>query len=381
MKFCYHCGEPFTDLNISEEHIILNACGGRLKSKDLLCKKCNSEFGSTYDQVLASQTNHLANLLHIKRDRDKPPDILGKVGATGKKIRIPYEGNMRMDKPEFSETKEGNQTKISAKARDEKEYGKMVMGLKRKYPFINEEELYKAAIREKGYLNDHVSIGIELGGDGAFRSITKSAINYFIHKGGDRKYITHLFPFLLGADMADIVWFHYPYSPYYETGEREVSHIIKLVGDQKERILYCYLELFNCQNYVVKLNENYDGVPIDETYIYHLLESREVDKPVDMQFSRDQLTTIYQIALPDLWKFIILRYERVVGIADQIQVNAHISNLPEQVLQEALKGHPKGGSIPEEVIKQCRNDIREKIVAFLEHREKGKESIKGITRK
>lgn len=39
----------------SEEHIIPNAIGGKLKSKELICKKCNSKLGHSMDKELAEQ--------------------------------------------------------------------------------------------------------------------------------------------------------------------------------------------------------------------------------------------------------------------------------------------------------------------------------------
>ena len=37
-NYCYICGKELTKLNESEEHIIPNAIGGKLKSKKLICK-------------------------------------------------------------------------------------------------------------------------------------------------------------------------------------------------------------------------------------------------------------------------------------------------------------------------------------------------------
>ena len=39
MKECYICCEELTKDNDSVEHIIPNAIGGKLKSKELICKK------------------------------------------------------------------------------------------------------------------------------------------------------------------------------------------------------------------------------------------------------------------------------------------------------------------------------------------------------
>lgn len=48
MSKCYLCGKLLNEANSSVEHIIPNAIGGHLKSKNLLCKDCNSNTGELY---------------------------------------------------------------------------------------------------------------------------------------------------------------------------------------------------------------------------------------------------------------------------------------------------------------------------------------------
>ena len=49
MSKCYLCGMLLSESNRSLEHIIPNAIGGHLKSKDLICKNCNSNTGQKID--------------------------------------------------------------------------------------------------------------------------------------------------------------------------------------------------------------------------------------------------------------------------------------------------------------------------------------------
>lgn len=77
---CYVCDVELIKENETEEHIILNAIGGKLKSKKLICKVCNSNFGGRIDDSLAKQLNPIANLLNIKRERGKPQNETVKCG-------------------------------------------------------------------------------------------------------------------------------------------------------------------------------------------------------------------------------------------------------------------------------------------------------------
>ncbi|MBK8089045.1 MAG: hypothetical protein IPK31_14495 [Chitinophagaceae bacterium] len=110
---CYICQVDITSTNETEEHIILNACGGRLKSKDLLCKNHNSLFGESFDSELAKQTNDLANLLLIKRHRGEPQAIKGKLESTGEDYYLQYGGKPVMTKPIINEDIDGQQIQLS----------------------------------------------------------------------------------------------------------------------------------------------------------------------------------------------------------------------------------------------------------------------------
>jgi hypothetical protein len=68
---CYNCNLEITKNNSSIEHIILNSCGGKLKSSKLICKKCNELFGTNADAELAKQLNSLSSFLNVDRDRHK----------------------------------------------------------------------------------------------------------------------------------------------------------------------------------------------------------------------------------------------------------------------------------------------------------------------
>lgn len=62
MSYCYVCGCQLNKFNETEEHIIQYSIGGVLKSKQLLCKQCNSMLGHDIDDELAKQFNCFANI-------------------------------------------------------------------------------------------------------------------------------------------------------------------------------------------------------------------------------------------------------------------------------------------------------------------------------
>ncbi|MES1159570.1 MAG: HNH endonuclease [Bacteroidota bacterium] len=199
MSSCYICLTILNKRTSSKEHILSNACGGRLISFKLLCKTCNEKMGAGIDAELA------------------------------KKI-APLRG--KMEAADFELT-------------------------------------------------------------AVHKSIAKSAIDFFLMKRGERRYIQHLIPFLLNKQEMQAVAPHFPDKSFYNCEPGEISHRIKLVGNPSEGILYCYIGLFNTDGYLVRLNDHYDGPSIDKTYLYNLPQSKELKKEMAINYTRNELFSFF----------------------------------------------------------------------------------------
>ena len=132
------------------------------------------------------------------------------------------------------------------------------------------------------------------------KSIAKSAISFFLMKKGERKFVQHLIPFLLNKERLEAVVSYSPDTSFYNYQPKEVSHIIKLVGNPAERILYCYIGLFNTDGYMVRLNDHYDGPLINKTYLFDILQSKEVKKEITIDYTRNQLFSLFPQMFPPI---------------------------------------------------------------------------------
>lgn len=379
MSECYSCGEKLTDENRSDEHIILNACGGRLSSEELLCKECNNHFGSTDDAELARQTSQLANILHVKRDRNTPPDIKATVTSSGERIIIPFEGALAKVKPVIEDRLEGEKVYLTIEARDLKQFEQIAKGLKRKYPGLPLDRLLSDAQHGQQYLNDSVSLQEKIGGEAAFRAVAKAAVNFFIFRGGDRKYVNHLLPYLKRQVAWDVVRIHVCPLEAYSFDTDEVSHILKLVGDPTEGILYCHIEYFNAQTYLVKLNDDYDGPPMDETYIYDVVANRQRDKALNIRYRKADLISIFKDEGPHPLMHIQQRYGRVVAIAQRRSDERYIDKLSRETAAEAFKDLPEGASFTEEDIKKFAAITGKKFAPFIMHKQMANQKMRSRT--
>lgn len=278
--------------------MILNACGGRLKSCDLLCAEYNSRFGNSFDFELAKNTNTFSNILRIKRERGEPQVIVGKFQETGEDALFTSGKNPRLKKPLVKETRTGNQMHVSIKANDSGELKKILAGLKRKHPGIDIKKLLEN--QRKDFIRKDVGFRVSIGSSNDRKSITKTAINYFILNKGDRKYISHIVPYLNGETELGITWLYYPNEPTYIAKEKEFSHVLKLIGDPEKRMLFCHVEIFNVYNFIALLNESYDGKKIDQTYCFDVCETKLIDDAqVKLEFNVNQLYNSNQSQLQE----------------------------------------------------------------------------------
>ncbi len=293
MKKCYRCETNLDAANSTHEHIIINACGGRLKSKYLLCLSCNSFYGGTFDKELAAQTNDLVNILGVQRQRGQALPVKGISRSTGDEYYFHVDDKIERVKPKILFSGEGVETRMTIETSNIKTLKQVLNGYKRKHPQIDIQAAINSAKESFERVDGEIKFQNNIGGDEVFKAITKTAINFYIYKLGHRKYIEHLLPFLDGLEKQDVTWMHYPDNLIYTTGEREVSHVICLVGDPEEKILYAYIELFNCHNYLIKLNEFYTGKAINESFIFDIIERKTIDANPTISYNRQQLLDFF----------------------------------------------------------------------------------------
>ncbi|MCB2184207.1 MAG: HNH endonuclease [Desulfobulbaceae bacterium] len=128
---CFACKESNV---LTDEHVIPQALGGRLKAK-LYCKICNENFGKDIDAEIANQFGNIATILKIKRERGKLQPF--EVEDIDKKINLVFDGEgfTRKDPIVEIEIEPDSKTLKSANitARSKKELEKRIKDIQRRY--------------------------------------------------------------------------------------------------------------------------------------------------------------------------------------------------------------------------------------------------------
>ncbi len=366
---CYVCDIEITNKNETDEHIIINAAGGRLKYKGLICSKCNSDFGETIDSRLAKQLNILANMLMVKRHRGEPQSIIGYKQSTGEKYILEVGGKPKLTKHTIDKTVDGDNINISITASSEKELRKTLTNIAKKYPYFDEEEAIKSAQWREEYFDEALHFQNEIGGNEVFRAVCKCATNFFVYSKGDVSQIKHLIPYIKGEEDKEVVWMHYQEN-LYELNPDESSHVIHLAGKKDEQVLYCYVDYFNAHKYLVLLNDNYQGQDIKETYVFDLINVTPIQREVKVDYDRATLLGYFINKETKLFEKVnkSLRHSLVLGL--KRQDGKRMNELIERAIQSSLGKYPIGIPITQEMCNETTEEIMKNITPYLIRRMK-----------
>lgn len=361
---CYICDREITQKTEADEHIIINAAGGRLKSKNLICLNCNSLFGSGIDSALANQLNGVANMLMIQRQRGEPQPIISEHKSSGEQYLLAFGGRPIPAKPTISKKVEADKMNIAVTARTESELRSILKGIRKKYPHFDVDEAMKRAKWHKEYFNDSVTIDLKVGGKEVFRAVCKCAMNFFIFKGGDSSQIQHLIPFVEGKEDQDVVWLHY-HEDLYELQPDECCHLIHLVGNPKEKVLYCYVDYFNTHKYLVLLGDSYSGKEINEAYCYDVLNVSAVERRTTMSYNRQAVLNFFSNKDAKPFERVKKSFDRTLAIGLKRQDEFQRSQIIEKAIQRSLGRYPQGTTITEEILEEVVREIAEAIAPYL----------------
>ena len=340
MANCYMCGVELDDNNRTEEHIILNAIGGVLKSKNLICKQCNSIFGDDIDSRLAKQLQPFSVLMNVERDRGKTPPIEAVRSSNNEKILVYPGGKPGSPKPKVRFFEDNGQKRYHVVARNHKEMNQIYKGIKKKYP--------SATITDTGEevenINEKITIEYDLGGE-ALESVCKTAIGYYLHIGGKQEHIQSFIDRFKKHDVLELCNFCYTEEISVGKSEDGIFHSIAIVGDPQQKLLYSYIEFFNYYHVLVLLNDDYVGESFRNVYCYNLIKKRESEAFFDVFVTCEMVSDILSKALPDYGKTLVRELQSTVR---QIEIKNSIDKVWKEIVSEYQEKYPDG--IPTEIL-------------------------------
>lgn len=274
---CYCCNTLLTDDTSSLEHILPQAIGGRLKSRALLCKPCNSGCGDTIDAAVCNQLMPLANALNIERERDTVPPVRVTL-ESGEQMRRDGDGNMSPYDTRPVVTEGDGSAHYSISSPSIKLARKHVQGLKRKYPKLDVGAVMATAQETTTRVNARTTFEFPpLGGADAFRAVVKIAVGYYLHRGGSPEHIRDAIKTVVTDALPPVsrVGLLYALDPIPGRDNSVVTHVIA-INTRTDGTLQAYVELFSAFRFVVNLADAYAGPAFCSVYCYDVLARCEI---------------------------------------------------------------------------------------------------------
>lgn len=289
-KICVFCKKEFDKL--SEEHIIPNVLCGRLKSKNLICKDCNSWLGENIDIAFEGVYSQITHLFKIKRERGKGQPFIATDHENNTKYRILNDGTYELADVEcqmYKDNKNGFELRFEApidKKRLKNAIGKELASRKEGISKLGLD--YKKMIKDAQekvdknwniistntleFKPNRLSFESAYGGKNVALGILKIAYLFFKEIKPDIEIDEDVIIDLLKNKSENIFnkcLYYNLEAPLFEEIPDEISHFIYVAGGYGKII--AYIKLFSVTPYVCVLKENYDGNDFNFSYGYNLL--------------------------------------------------------------------------------------------------------------
>lgn len=288
---CAFCETPLNDANNSKEHVIPNAIGGRKAVYNFICRKCNNTTGTNWDNELVTQLQPLCTMLNIRRHRGENQAVTVAT-IRDEQFLLRPDGSMTIPKIMFSERDLGNAREVKIQVKSSRDLKKMILGLKRKHPNLDINEILRQATLEKKYLQEPLSISLKFGGNLSGRSIVKSCLALAYEAGLHIDNCEHAKSYLLSNGEPCFGYFNET-DVVANRPEKVFFHCIFVCGDPISRQILGYAEYFGYQRIVVCLSSNYDGVPFSCCYAIDPVRGNELNIDVHLEFTSEDVAAIY----------------------------------------------------------------------------------------
>ncbi len=272
---CIFCNSPITKRNKTEEHIIPENIGGKLKSKKIICSKCNNQFGRQLDDALLEKFLVIDTYLNLKKKRKKSKKLKGTykgktyiLPSSGPPERIPEQiENEKTEKQYIFTSEESAGYYLKKYAKRQEKIGKI----------IDIEKTIQNAKREKISFEEPIMVVADGDSDKIWRCCAKIVYEFLFFLKRDYKPSSAKFNDLIQGklDIKDypICLGNINYIPINRDPDH-LYHTIIIEGRKEEKILIGYLEIYGAFYVVMVLDEKYEGEDFIIGYCHDLIENK-----------------------------------------------------------------------------------------------------------
>ena len=273
--------------------MIPNAIGGRKKVTGFICRTCNSQTGSQWDNELARQLAPISLLLGIKRQHGPVPAQIFQT-SNGSRVRIHPDGTMVRPTTEPQVKTEGSTTSVHIEASTRRELRRIVEGFRRKFPQLRNrelEELVADAQDESFYSPDLIGIPGPMVGPEFRKAMVKSALALVFDAGIDPKQCDVALDFLLhdGGEACIGEYYHDQKDVIPNRPPKSPFHCVYVEGCSETGTIVGYVELFSLVRGVLWLSQSYIGKDFNNIYAIDPVSGEEPEISVRLDLSMAEI--------------------------------------------------------------------------------------------
>jgi HNH endonuclease len=179
MSLCIFCDAELGE-NTKPEHVLLNALGGRMTTKRVICSECNNLFGSGIDKALTDQAATFRNLLQLESGSGSTAPIIKNVKAGDQTLNLRGDGEIELvRKPFLTTPNPDGSVKVQINARSVEELERLIphVAASLKMPEQKLREQMAGAIASVTEQRPNtIHFPTSFGGVDAIRSATKACL-------------------------------------------------------------------------------------------------------------------------------------------------------------------------------------------------------------
>lgn len=301
MSYCYLCGKKLC--NEKPEHIIPNAFGGHLKSRNILCSDCNNKL-SDIDRKLCSDLELLTNFISPKRENNKNTIPVIETICDGETFDRVSDGSYRKNKNNiqfdgktlhfsFSHTpnSEAEKTDFQILQNTLRQFAKKN---NKNDEWIQQQiskALNQSIINSKESGIHHFQFISNKSGY-SFLGSLKIILGFCTFKKVDKKYLESAVEILKKQDISACYKIANYFNDNSQLPKNSVYHTLYLKGNTISKTLYAIVSLYGVFNIFFLLSDSYEGVEIEDSYNYDILKNTPSPHNMSYNFSLEQINRI-----------------------------------------------------------------------------------------
>jgi HNH endonuclease len=267
---CVICGTPLTQEKSTSEHIIPNALGGQLRTRNAICQDCNSKTGHEIDTELIESLSMFANVFDVPRDRGKHPDLYLKDETTGLEYKF-QPGKQVVRAPNIRVSRNDGEIGFNFFAPTREDAERIVRkNLPKNKNLVQTSSLVGEPVEKNEY---SITQNVQFNNINLLRAIAKIASCYVRYKGIQLPSLALAPSFVLNGTtgIVPVTTPHSDIVQIVDLPEHPLYHAIFLHKAQNSPNLFAYIVLFQAFEFIVLVDHSSELPPVTYGYLWNIV--------------------------------------------------------------------------------------------------------------